>query len=69
METETATAGHFTVTTYLGATHYDARGRVFATRELAEDYKRRCEGGSGRSGGGSAATIAPCACPEWEGKK
>lgn len=60
---------HYTVTTYLGVRHYDNRGQVFTTRELAEAFARRCEGGSSRSGSGTTATIAPCTCAEWTGKE
>lgn len=68
MGTATA-ADHFTVTTYLGVRHYDNRGRVFTTRELAEEFTRKCAGGSGRSGNGTAATIASCDCAEWKGQE
>ena len=68
MQTDTTTAGHFTVSTYLGVRHYDNRGRVFTTEALAAEFARRCEGGSGRSGGGTSAAITPCDCPEWAGK-
>lgn len=60
---------HFTVTTYLGTRHYDNRGRVFVTRELAEAHARRCEGGSGRSGSAASATITECNCEEWAGQE
>lgn len=66
---ETATADHFTVTTYLGTRHYGNDGRVFVTRELAESHARKCEGGSGRSGSSASAAIAPCDCAEWAGQE
>lgn len=67
---KTAIAPHFTVTTYLGVRHYDNRGRVFVTQELAAEFKRRCEGGSGRSGGGALGNvIKPCECDEWSGRE
>ena len=64
MTTTTAlpTGTHLVGVSYIGVTHYDARGAMFDDVATLEAWLRRANGGSGRSGSTAGAEPALCSC-------